>query len=169
LDPYGETIERNFIGVDPQLKYVDDSARNDVLSLKFVNDSDYLYIRVETKDSVTAYENGDRTWMNVYLSLGIEGGWENYNYVVNRSPQNGETTVEKFVGNTLQSVGTANYFVQGNYIFYAIPLSALGVSANTEIGIKITDGIEALSDIDDFYTKGECAPCGRLNYTYKLA
>lgn len=169
LDAAGETVVRDYIGVDPSVRYRDDSARNDVVSLKFANDGENLYIRVETKSPVTAHEEGDTTWMNVYLSVGGDGGWENYDFLVNRSPSGQTTSIEKFDGDSLQRVGDAEYFVQANYIFYSVPLSVLGVSFSDEIGIKITDHIEALSSVDNFYIKGECAPCGRLNYAYKLA
>lgn len=170
LDADSEVTKRNFISVDSSLKYVNDSARNDVVSLKFANDSENLYIRVETKSAVTAHVAGDKSWMNVYISTGASDGWENYNYIVNREPSSdGTTSVEKFSGETLQSSGTAKYFVQGNYIFYEIPMSALNVRSADQLEIKITDNILTFKDIDAFYTDGECAPIGRLNYAYKLA
>ena len=60
-------------------------------------------------------------------------------------------------------------FCQGNYIFYEIPLSALSVSVGTEIQFKITDNISQFLNIDAFYTSGEAAPIGRLNFAYKIA
>lgn len=77
--------------------------------------------------------------------------------------------MQKFDGTTLGNAGSAKYFCQGNYIFYEIPLSALGVSAGTEIQFKITDNISRFLNIDAFYTSGEAAPVGRLNFAYKIA
>ncbi len=172
LDAAGETVDRDFISVDPSVRYRDGSARNDVVSLKFANDAEYLYIRAETRQPVTAYEPGDTGWMNVWISANGGSGWENFDFLINRSPAGQTTSVEAFNGSSLERVGEAKFFVQANYIFYAVPLSALGLSSSDEIGIKITDNIEVFSEdfsTDSFYTTGESAPCGRLNYAYKLA
>ena len=126
------------------------------MSMKIVNDEKNLYLRVETKARVTEHTSGDEGWMNVYISTGAAGGWENYNYIVNRNPEeNGATSVQKFDGTTLGNAGSAKYFCQGNYIFYEIPLSALGVSAGTEIQLKITDNISQFLNIDAFYASQE--------------
>ena len=170
LDAAGEVIERNYKSVDPKIIYKDSSNRNDVVSIKIVNDAEKLYLRVEAKSSVTEHVNGDEEWMNVYISTGANGGWQNYNYIVNRKPETDETTsVQKFSGTTLENAGSAKYLVQGNYIFYEIPLSALGVSSGTEIQIKVTDNISNFMNIDDFFVSGEAAPAGRLNFAYKIA
>ena len=170
LDAAGEVIRRNCKSVDPSLVYTDTTNRNDVVSLKMVNDGENLYIRVETKSPVTEYEEGDEEWMNVYIATGASGGWENYNYIVNRRPNaDGTTSVQKLNGTVLEEAGAARYFCQGNYIFYEIPLSALGVTAGDEIQLKITDNIQNFMDIDDFYVSGEAAPIGRINFAYKIA
>ena len=170
LDAAGEVIRRNCKSVDPSLVYTDTTNRNDVVSLKMVNDGENLYIRVETKSPVTEYEEGDEEWMNVYIATGASGGWENYNYIVNRWPNaDGTTSVQKLNGTVLEEAGAARYFCQGNYIFYEIPLSALGVTAGDEIQLKITDNIQNFMDIDDFYVSGEAAPIGRINFAYKIA
>lgn len=170
LDAAGEVIGRNYKSVDPSLVYTDTTNRNDVVSLKMVNDGENLYIRVETKSPVTEYKEGDEEWMNVYIATGASGGWENYNYIVNRRPNaDGTTSVQKLNGTVLEEAGAARYFCQGNYIFYEIPLSALGVTAGDEIQLKITDNIQNFMDIDDFYVSGEAAPIGRINFAYKIA
>lgn len=170
LDAAGEVIGRNYKSVDPSLIYTDTTNRNDVVSLKMVNDGENLYIRVETKSPVTEYKEGDEEWMNVYIATGASGGWENYNYIVNRRPNaDGTTSVQKLNGTALEEVGSARYFCQGNYIFYEIPLSALGVTAGDEIQLKITDNIQNFMNIDDFYVSGEAAPIGRINFAYKIA
>lgn len=134
------------------------------------NDAEYLYLRVETKALVTEYEEGDTSWMNVYISTGEAGGRENYNYVVNRIPKgDGTTSVQKIGADDLTDSGSARYFKDGNYIFFAIPLASLGVSSGKEIQLKITDNLQEFLNSDDFYVSGECAPIGRLNYAVKLA
>ncbi len=170
LDAAGEVTERNYKSVDPAVVYTDTSNRNDVVSLKIANDSQNLYLRIETKEKVTAHESGDEGWMNVYISTGEANGWEGYNYIVNRKPQeNGITSVQKITGEELSDCGSASYYQEGNYIFFAIPLTSVNGSAGKEIQIKITDNIQSFMNTDDFYISGESAPVGRLNYAYKLA
>ncbi len=170
LDAAGEVAERNYKSVDPALVYTDTSNRNDVVSLKIANDSQNLYLRIETKEKVTAHESGDEEWMNVYISTGEVNGWESYNYIVNRKPQdNGITSVQKITGEELSDCGSASYYQEGNYIFFAIPLSSVNGSAGEEIQIKITDNMQSFMNADDFYISGESAPVGRLNYAYKIA
>lgn len=170
LDAAGEVIERNFKSVDPSVIYTDKTNRNDVVSLKMANDTEYLYLRIETKKPVTAYEEGDTSWMNVYISTDEAGGRENYNYVVNRFPKgDGTTSVQKIGVDDLTERGSARYLRDENYIFLAIPFSSLNVSSGKEIQLKITDNLQGFLNSDDFYVSGECAPIGRLNYAVKLA
>ena len=134
------------------------------------NDTEYLYLRIETKKPVTAYEEGDTSWMNVYISTDEAGGRENYNYVVNRFPKgDGTTSVQKIGVDDLTERGSARYLRDENYIFLAIPFSSLNVSSGKEIQLKITDNLQGFLNSDDFYVSGECAPIGRLNYAVKLA
>lgn len=170
LDAAGEVIKREYKSVDPKIIYTDSTNRNDVVSMKIVNDAQNLYIRVETKSHITEHVDGDEEWMNVYISTGEAGGWENYNYIVNRNPEaDGTTSVQKLNGTTLENAGSAKYFCQGNYIFYEIPLSAIGVTSGKEIQFKVTDNISKFLNIDDFFISGEAAPIGRLNFAYKIA
>ena len=171
IDLSKEIVDRNFISIDPTKRYVDDSARNDIVRLKMANDKNYFYVMVETEQDITTYESGDKAWMNLYISTGTKNGWENYDFIVNRIPTSqGNTSIEKFVGQTLSDGGShAQYCVSGNRIYYAIPLSVLGVSSGDQIEIKATDNLQNFWDVNDFYLSGESAPVGRLNYAYLLA
>ena len=170
LDAGSDVAERNFKSVDPDIIYTNDSNRNDVVSIKIANDANNLYLRIETKLPVTEYVAGDQEWMNLYISTGETGGWENYNYIVNRNPKSdGTTSVQKFNGTTLTDCGTAKYVCDGNYIFFEIPMSAFGSASGKEIQLKVTDNLQEFMNVDDLYVSGECAPIGRINYAYKLA
>ena len=170
LDYVGEIMERDFISMDPSIEYKDDSARHDIASVQVTNDAEYLYILTETDGDIAPHEADDLSWMNVYLSVGT-GGWENYQYVVNRYPQEGVTSLEKFTGNEAETntVQQIAYAFAGNKIMYRIPLSALGLQAGDTVQIKATDHLQDFGNPDDFYISGDCAPIGRLNYIYKIA
>ena len=64
-------------------------------------------------------------------------------------------------------VGQGDVAYQNNVIQYSIPLSAINRDAkHFEVGIKVCDNIQEQSDIQDYYVSGDCAPIGRLSYTY---
>ena len=68
-------------------------------------------------------------------------------------------------------------------ISFRIPLEALGVTSADEIQLKACDnvfantatedndgvGVFEFGDVMAFYTGGDCAPMGRLNYAYRMA
>jgi hypothetical protein len=175
IDIAGDAVARNATAVDASVSYIDNSNRNNILQTCVGNDGTYLYIAVTTKDDITSYTTGDNAWMTLYLDCGQSGGWENYNFVINRAPSlNGNvgiTSVEKLTGSdcVASNVGTAQIEVSGNTILYTIPLELLGVTDSNVIGVKATDNLQSFGDIDDFYISGDCAPLGRLNYAYKIA
>ncbi len=193
LDLSGDAMNRDKDSVGHVYHYTDDSARNDIEYLKFANDSENLYVLVSTKDNVTPYEEGDGCWMNLYLSTTTRG-WQGYDFVINRSPDGKTTSIEalsedeegKIVATLLEA--RAEYFVKDNFIAFSIPLEAIGVTSKDVIGIKACDnifgvkrtesdgetpgndgvGVYQFGDIEAFYCGGDCAPIGRLNYSYRL-
>lgn len=189
LDITADAQERNHASVANVYTYTDSSARNDISYLKLANDSEYLYVLVAAKDNITDYVAGDECWMNLYISTGKTGGWENYNFVINRSPAGGKTSIEALSadadGNIVATMlsAQADYAVSGQYIAYRIPLEALGVTSADEIQIKACDnifgvqatdendgvGVYSFGDVMAFYCGGDSAPIGRLNYVYRMA
>lgn len=182
-----DAIARDKDSVGHVYRYTDDSARNDIDYLKIANDDENLYILVSTKEDVTPHTAGDEGWMNLYLSTG-KRGWQGYNFVINRRPDGSTTSIElltedeegKIVAEELSQ--RAEYVVNGRFIAYSIPLSALGVSSKDVIGVKACDnifgvkrtaendgvGVYRFGDIEAFYCGGDCAPAGRLNYAYRM-
>ena len=187
IDFGGDAVNRNSKSAANKYSYVDNSARNDIDYVKIANDSEYLYVLVSAKENITAHTAGDTDWMNLWISTGAKGNWKGYNYIINRMPDGDVTSIEAIGSrngkiNTVQSNYDANYYVEGKYISYRIPLKALGVTSASEIGIKVTDNIYAnkdsanndgvgvfeFGDINAFYYGGDCAPAGRLNYAYRM-
>ena len=168
-DYAGDAIVRDFPNCVDSFHYVDNSARNDITEIKVTHDENNLYFRIQTKDAVTEYNGADENWMNILISTG-EGGesFENYNYLINRCPQNGKTAVEKSKGGySWQKVGEADYTVEGNVMVVSIPLAALGLrSDNCSFQFKVADHVTEYRDIMDYYVSGDSAPLGRLNFAY---
>lgn len=176
----GDAIERDFYGFDirPEAKtlgllgswYTDRSARNDIVSVAVTHDDENVYFGIETAEAITAYESGEN-WMNVLLSTkkaDANNSWEGYDYVLNRCPESGKTSVERSVGGwNWEKVGEATMTVDGNKMTISVPLSMLGLSASEfSFGFKVADNVTNYKDIMDYYVSGDSAPIGRLRYSY---
>lgn len=166
----GDAVARNAKDAANKGTYTDDSNRNDIVELRVAEDSENFYFLITCADAITAYEAGDASWMN--LLIGTEGGsapsFEGYQYVINRSPAAGETSVERSKGGyDWETVGTAKYSLQGKYLQIALPKALLGMDSGKSLLLKATDHIAQPSDIMDYYVSGDSAPIGRLSYTYR--
>ena len=76
----------------------------------------------------------------------------------------------------------ADIYTEGKYVAYRIPLEAIGATSASEIGLKVSDnifagertaandgvGVYSFGDLFAFYCGGDCAPAGRLNYSYRM-
>lgn len=163
---------RDFAGAADNLKYTAPAARNNILSVKVTSDSVNIYFRVECADAVDP--DGGLDSMNIFIGTGncAKKGWESYEYAVNRSQTNGKALIEKlsadFSGKT---VGEAAFSVNGKYVYFAVPMEALGLGAKTgnvndKIYFKVADSVENPADIMDYYVSGRSLPEGRLSYEY---
>ena len=179
-DMVGDARERDFYGFDIREEareagligtwYSDHSNRNDIVESKVVHDAQNLYILIQTKEDITAYESGEN-WMNVLIKTGAstsETSWEGYDFILNRAPTEGKASVEKSVGGwNWTSVGSADMRISGNQMFITVPLSMLGLNEeNFAFEFKVADNVTNYTDIMDYYVTGDAAPIGRLNYAY---
>ena len=165
----GDAMERDFYRADRMDRYYDTTNRNDIVNTYVTHDENNLYIRVETKDDITEPISTDKAWMNIMISIGDnEDSFASFSYIINRSRENGKASIEKLNKDFRPSeVGQGDVAYQNNVIQYSIPLSAINRDAqHFEVGIKVCDNIQEQSDIQDYYVSGDCAPIGRLSYTY---
>ena len=151
-------------------RYTDNSNRNDITDVKVVHNNSDLFVYVRTKDNITAYNGADKNWMTLLIgATENNNGFNGYDYIINRSPKtDGTTSIEKSTGGyNWANAGSADYRVYGNVIVYKIPLATLGLTAdNCHIVFKVTDNVTKPDDIMNYYVSGDCAPIGRLSYSY---
>ena len=173
LDIAGDAMPRNFKRADNQETYVNNTNRNDIVKTEVMNDSQYLYIKVTTKEDILI-DGSAKNNLNILLSVqGVSGAkWEGYNFIVNRTAAPfgaGKSTIEKVATNgkfEFSALSSVDSYMQGNTFAVKIPLSVLGVNRNFTVDFKIADGISDGGNIDNYYIDGDCAPIGRLNYRY---
>ena len=106
--------------------------------------------------------------MNILISVDGEG-FAGYDYLINAQPNGNTTSVSRFTGNGFEYTNTASadLRVNGNGMLVRVRLSDIGLSGNNvQFSFKVCDNVTSQGDIMDYYVSGDCAPLGRLNYTY---
>lgn len=150
--------------------YTNTTGRNDIIEAKVCNDADYIYFFVKTAKDITA-PAGDN-WMNLYINNGItKGAWAGYNYVLNHTLPGEKAVLERFESNgSLTKVAEVDYKLSGNMMMAAIPRAQIGIPAGTKttIEFKWSDNCK-FGDEYSFYTDGDAAPIGRINYVYEFS
>ena len=167
-DPAGDTAARDHASSNDSLPaYKDDTGRNDVMNVRALYDAENLYFLITCAKDVTAYEDGDKTWMNVLLSTG-GNGWNGFDYVINRTVAEGTASVERLGadGEADGEVGTAQLYRKGRYLAVSVPRKAVGLDKNKfSFSFKVADHVVGYTDIMNYYIQGDCAPIGRFGYT----
>ncbi len=154
--------------------YTDNSGRNDITGAKIAKDKDNIYFMVECRDDITPYT--DKNWMNLYIDVTDETGWETFDYVVGKKPADAEHAyLQKFTGSGYETEDAVpvQYSLDGKYLVIAVPKTAIGVKDSDKICFKWTDNVqdedgsgEFKGEILDFYRTGDAAPGGRFKYVY---
>lgn len=167
-----ETNEaRDCQGAAPSVYYEQAAARNNVVEVRVCKDAENFYFYLRATEEITAREDGDGGWMNLFIGTGAVSmkGWESYEYVINRAVvADGICTVEKLNGDfTSEKVGEAEIAVYGTVMLLKIPRAAIGLTGeNHSLYFKVADAIEQPSDIMDYYVSGKSLPLGRLSFRY---
>jgi len=165
----GDAMERDFWNAASTRIYTDSSHRNDITGISVAHDKENLYIKIQTLAPITDYNGTDLNWMNVFLSTGEnEDSFGGYEYVINRTPGSGTTSVEKSIGGyNFENAGDARYTLNGNVMQIEIPLESLGLSRSAfTLQFKVADHVTNYQDIMDYYVTGDCAPLGRMSFQY---
>lgn len=147
----------------------DNSGRNDVECVKIAHDDKNLYIKISCNENITAYDGSDENWMNVYIGTGAKGyKYGDYNFIINRKPNGSKTSVEKINAfNDFSQKKEADMQIKGKDLMITVSLKTLGLKKDKcAITLKVADNIMRVEDFSTFYTTGDCAPYGRLSYSY---
>ncbi|MBQ6616940.1 MAG: hypothetical protein IJH67_11305 [Thermoguttaceae bacterium] len=174
-DYRGDIMNRNAEGY-AQIRYTDDSGRNDIVLSKVARDDKYVYFMVETNDALTSCS--DRNWMQLFISVTDDSNtpfWYGFEFVVNRTSPGEKAVLERSKGGwNWERVSAVDYRVTGNRLELRIERSALGLTANKPISLRfkwVDNGFRSEEeskasqpDILDFYKYGDAAPDGRFSF-----
>ncbi len=173
-DPEKDTMHRDAYGFG-RVKYTNDTGRNDIVSSKVTADTKNLYFYVQTKEYITMYDN-DSSWMQLFLDAdsNAQTGWYGYDFIINYGAKDEfSTTVARYNGTdgafSFEVVGEINYRAKENQMMIAVPLEMLGITNPNGIkfNFKWVDSESKMTTMEQFYTDGDTAPLGRLNYTFQ--
>ncbi|MBR4756553.1 MAG: SGNH/GDSL hydrolase family protein, partial [Bacteroidales bacterium] len=168
LDPEGDAMERDFKDFSGKGRYVDRSARNDIVSVAVSHDGTSVRFRITTADKVSKYRKGDPTWMNILVRTTLgEGKDFPYDYIIGRERTSGKASVERLAASGTSSAGEAKYKVHGKEMVVEVPLETLDLTPGyVHFFFKVADHITRPDDMMDYYVSGDSAPIGRLDYEY---
>ena len=100
-------------------------------------------------------------------------GWYGYDFIVNYEAKDEfTTTVARYNGKdgaySFEVIGEVSYRAKGNQMMIAVPLTLLGVENYNDLtfDFKWVDSDSGINTMEQFYTEGDVAPLGRLNYVF---
>ena len=186
VDFEGDALERsgniytNYMNLYPdnssvtKISYSNHTNRNDISNVQVINDSNYLYFRVNCVNDINITDKNINFLAFLSIKNSEEKSWNGYNYVLdigNSSSGSSTTYLKKFSANNAYSLvnyASIDSFLSGQVYICKIPLSKLGIQDSTSftIDFKVSDGVTNPGDIMQYYIDGDSAPIGRLNYRY---
>ena len=172
-DSRGDTADRDATGFG-QTHYTNTSGRNDIVAAKVTSDTKNVYFYVETDEPITAADPAS-SWMQLYVNVDRETtGWYGYDFIINHKAKDFRTTtVAKYNGTDgaygFETLGEIFYRGEGNCMMIAVPQEMLGVEGYKEINFefKWADSDTVYDEMEDFYSDGDAAPLGRMNYVFQ--
>lgn len=158
-------------------RYTNFTGNNDIVAAKVIHDTEFVYFYVETDRAIRRPEGGG-AWMQLFLNTDgdAKNGWQGYDYVANYAPESDSVTtlVKCSAGEdgrlVTEPAGKVNYRVEDNKMMLALPMEYFGGDyQKIYLEFKWADADEGgqLVTVEDFYTTGDAAPLGRLNWIYR--
>ncbi len=173
-DPSGDTAQRKSYGFGKQVLR-NDTGRNDIVAAKVTGDSKNLYFYARTRRDISEFDT-ESSWMQLFLNSDNDAstGWYGYDYIVNYKAKDASTTtVARYNGKdgefSFEPVFEIPYKAEGKEIMISVPLEKIGIEKYYEIKVKFkwADSDTLLTSMEEFYSNGDVAPLGRLNYVYQ--
>ncbi len=169
-DTVGDTDLRHALSFAAEFLYTNGTARNDLDTARVSQDETRIYFRISTATPLITVD--DTEWMNLYIDADGDPstGWEGFDYILNRARTDKTVTVERFIGNTWETVscGEATYEIGEDHMTIAVAKSLLGIDTGkvASLNFKWADNARVDGDIMRFMTEGDTAPNDRFVFTY---
>ncbi|MBE7066811.1 MAG: hypothetical protein E7385_04590 [Ruminococcaceae bacterium] len=166
LDCANDIIARDSDGYG-KIEYINQTGRNDIVNMKVAQNQQNLYFYMDSKEPlILDGNNGD---LALFLNTGKKDSsrWYGYDYVVVITGDKDCTLKRCTQKGTWVDVCGLSVKVEVNKLMLCIPRIELAIIDNDllDIQFKWADNF-IWNDIWSFYTDGDSAPYGRLNYVY---
>lgn len=167
-DPPGDIMHRDFRSYDPDIKYFNNTGRNDILESRAAYDEDRLFFYVKTTSDLTS--EMDPFWMLLFLDVDKDKstGWEGYDYVINHGKKSGGiTSLQAWDGKFWVDKGKAFFSFNGAEMELSIKRKDLELKKDIpDFYFHWSDNCQSLEDISAFFLNGDSAPDRRFNYHF---
>lgn len=172
FDDAFDTVHRDHVGFDANMRYLNDSGRNDIVEARVARDDQFVYFYVKTREPLTSPTGDD--WMTLLISsqspsAQTRAQWQGDDLLINRNRPDLETcSVERCTGGwNWTGAGRAPMHYAGNQMHLRIPRSAIAhADEPLRFNFKWTDHATGSGTVTDFNDHGDVAPNGRFMYRY---
>ncbi len=171
-DTVGDTLHRDHPGWG-DLRYVNTSGRNDIVSSKVARDAANVYFYADTREPLTSPLNP--SWMLLYIDADQNAatGWHGYDFLVNGLVMDANRTTLRRAVRTGENwnwvtVAEVPLRTKDNQLEIQIPRAFLGqTGARVAFDFHWADNARQNGDISEFFLQGDSAPNRRFNYRYE--
>jgi hypothetical protein len=156
-------------------EYVNNSGRNDLVTLKVADDNKNLYFCAETRSKLSLSKSPN--WMLLFIDADCDAatGWCGYEYCINKVVvDSGTTTVSRFddkkpADSQWVEASRVKFAQDDKHLELAVPKSVLGLADGKPLrfDFKWADNIKSFNSVDEFSLNGDSAPDRRFNYRYQ--
>ncbi|MDD4773934.1 MAG: hypothetical protein PHZ09_10105 [Eubacteriales bacterium] len=159
--------------------YKNESGRNEIIGATVTDNGDELIFTAETAAPIEKF-NYNGNWMNLFIDIDTDDKtrptFYGYNYLVNTYQFSDSTTCiarctensRTIEADTFKIFSLIDYNYSGSRLVLKIPKVLLNLPDNNnyKLRFKWLDSRTEVTRMEDFYTKGDAAPIGRLNFVY---
>jgi hypothetical protein len=167
-DHVGDTEHRNSPGEGRSGPYVNNTGRNDLVTMKVAYDASSVYFYAETAQALTP--SGDPNWMLLFIDTdqNKETGWEGYEIVINAKVTDRKTTTLTWLNKDGSQGKSVPVPYQANRNKLMIKVKRPDISKNEKLAFDFhwADNIMKIGDISEFLLNGDNAPERRANYRF---
>ncbi len=161
-----DTEHRNSAGQGQAGPYVNNTGRNDLVTMKAAFDNKNICFYAETRETITS--SSDKNWMLLFIDAdqNKETGWEGYDYVVNARVTDAKNTtlISLAKDGSFGKTVAIPYQVKENKLMVSVPRSAIMETTTVALEFHWADNIQKIGDISEFFLNGDNAPERRANY-----
>ncbi len=166
FDHVGDTEHRNSPGQGQAGPYMNNTGRNDLVTMKVAYDANSVYFYAETANILTP--STDPNWMLLFIDADQNKvtGWEGYDFVINNKVIDRKTSTLTILNKdgSLGKTLSVPFQVNQNKLMIQVNRVALNQNGKLAFDFHWADNIGIIGDITEFFLNGDSAPERRANY-----